>query len=82
MSNSQLEQVERRIFCRDRLARCLAQKLERLAPVSDEYARAEAEIVRLRAEIRELLPICEELWLRWELEKTCQNHTPVHAREG
>lgn len=82
MSNSQLEQVERRIFCRDRLARCLAQKLERLAPVSDEYARAEAEIVRLRAEIRELLPICEELWLRWELEKTRQNHTPVHAREG
>ena len=49
MSNSQIEQVERRIFCRDRLARCLAQKLERLAPASDEYARAEAEIVRLRA---------------------------------
>ncbi|MEG0944625.1 MAG: hypothetical protein RSF86_13420 [Angelakisella sp.] len=69
MNKDPLEQVERQISCRDRLARCLSDKLERLAPASHEYAQTEGEIDRLKTEMRELLPLCEEYWARWELEK-------------
>lgn len=84
MNSAPLEQVERQIYCRDRLARCLSEKLERLAPASDEYTRTVEEIARLKAEMRELLPTCEELWLRWELKKACQNltSTRVCARDS